>query len=42
MAAKIENLVVGAGISGAAMARLLAESGESAVVIDARGHVGGN
>jgi UDP-galactopyranose mutase len=42
MAAKIENLVVGAGISGAAMARLLAERGESSVVVDARYHVGGN
>jgi UDP-galactopyranose mutase len=42
MSSNIENLVVGAGISGATMARLLAESGESAVVIDARDHVGGN
>ncbi|MDR1579412.1 MAG: FAD-dependent oxidoreductase, partial [Synergistaceae bacterium] len=42
MAAKIENLVVGAGISGATMARLLAESGESVAVIDMRDHVGGN
>jgi UDP-galactopyranose mutase len=42
MTAKIENLVVGAGVSGAAIARLLAENGESAVVVDARDHVGGN
>lgn len=36
------NLVVGAGISGATIARLLAESGEKTYVIDSRSHIAGN
>lgn len=35
-------LVVGAGFSGAVVARELAEAGYSVVVIDARNHIGGN
>ncbi len=35
-------LVVGAGFSGAVLARALAEAGMKVRVIDARGHVGGN
>jgi UDP-galactopyranose mutase len=37
-----ELLVVGAGFSGAVLARELAEAGHAVRVIDARGHVGGN
>lgn len=35
-------LLVGAGLSGAVIARILAEAGHRATVIDARSHVGGN
>lgn len=35
-------LVVGAGFSGAVIARELAEAGHSVVVVDERGHVAGN
>lgn len=39
----IKNLVVGSGFSGATIARLIAEGdGEKVVVIDAKGHIGGN
>ena len=41
-AATIKNLIVGTGISGATMARLLAEQNETALVIDAKNHIGGN
>lgn len=37
-----QNLIVGAGISGAVLARLLAERGEAVLVIDRRNHIGGN
>ena len=37
-----QNLIVGAGISGAVLARLLAERGESVLLIDRRAHIGGN
>ncbi len=37
-----KHLVVGAGFSGATVARLLAEHGYKCVVIDERGHVAGN
>lgn len=37
-----KNLIVGAGISGAVLARLLAEKGQSMLVIDKRSHIGGN
>lgn len=39
---KTQNLIVGAGISGIVLARLLAEAGETCVLIDQRPHVGGN
>lgn len=35
-------LVVGAGLSGATVARLLAEKGHSIVIIDQRSHIAGN
>ncbi len=37
-----QNLIVGAGISGAVLARLLAENGQSVLIIDKRNHIGGN
>ena len=37
-----QNLIIGAGISGAVLARLLAEKGQSVLVIDRRNHIGGN
>ena len=37
-----QNLIVGAGISGAVLARLLAEKGQSVLLIDKRNHIGGN
>lgn len=40
--AKIKNLIVGCGISGATMARLLAEAGEQVTVIDSKDHIAGN
>ena len=36
------NLVVGAGISGATVARLLADKGEKVTVIDRKEHIAGN
>jgi len=39
---KCDILVVGAGLSGATIARLAAEDGASVVVIDKREHLGGN
>ena len=39
---KIENLIVGCGISGAAIARILADKGEQVVIIDSKNHIGGN
>ena len=42
MTEKYQNLIVGAGISGAVLARLLAEQGQSVLVIDKRSHIGGN
>lgn len=38
----MKNLIVGCGISGATLARLLAESGEQVVVIDSKEHIAGN
>ena len=38
----VDTLIVGAGISGAVLARLLAEKGQSVLVIDKRDHIGGN
>ncbi len=37
-----KTIIVGAGISGASLARLLAERGESVLVIDAKDHIAGN
>ena len=42
MRKKIQNLIVGAGISGAVLARTLAEAGQKCLILDKRGHVGGN
>ena len=36
------NLVVGAGFSGAVIARLLADNGEKVLVIDKKNHLAGN
>ena len=38
----MKNLIVGCGISGAAMARLLADAGEQVIIIDSKGHIAGN
>ncbi len=37
-----KNLIVGAGLSGLTLARLLAEGGDKVYLIDERSHVGGN
>lgn len=42
MQGNYQNLIVGAGISGAVLARLLAECGETVLIIDRRNHIGGN
>ena len=42
MANLIANLVVGAGFSGATMARLLAEAGQKVLIIDKKNHIAGN
>lgn len=42
MTGKAMNLVVGAGLSGATAARLLAVRGETVTVVDSRPNVGGN
>ena len=39
---KIANLIVGAGLSGAVVARQLAEKGQTVTVIDKRKHIAGN
>ena len=36
------NLVVGCGLSGAVIARLLADDGERVLVIDRKSHIAGN
>ena len=36
------NLIVGCGISGATLARLLADSGEQVTIIDSKDHIAGN
>lgn len=38
----MKNIIVGAGISGATVARTLAERGEQVLVIDQKPHIGGN
>lgn len=38
----MKNIIVGAGISGATVARTLAERGEQVLVIDKKPHIGGN
>jgi UDP-galactopyranose mutase len=40
--AATKNLVVGCGVSGAALARKLADGGESVVIIDSKNHIAGN
>ena len=42
MISKRNNLIVGCGISGATMARLLAERGEQVTIIDSKDHIAGN
>jgi UDP-galactopyranose mutase len=42
MAMRYKNFVVGAGVSGAALARMLADAGEQVVVIDAKPHIAGS
>ncbi|MBQ4493863.1 MAG: UDP-galactopyranose mutase [Elusimicrobiaceae bacterium] len=42
MSEKYQNLIVGTGISGAVLARLLAEKCQSVLVIDRRSYIGGN
>lgn len=39
---KIDNLIVGCGISGASLARMLADAGKKVVVIDSKTHIAGN
>ncbi|MCC7409551.1 MAG: NAD(P)-binding protein [Phycisphaeraceae bacterium] len=39
---KVDYLVVGSGLTGATMARVLADAGREVVVVDRREHVGGN
>lgn len=39
---KRDWLIVGAGFAGATMARLLAEQGQKVLVVEKRGHIGGN
>lgn len=38
---KDKNLVIGAGFSGATLARILSDAGEKVLVVDKRSHVGG-
>jgi UDP-galactopyranose mutase len=38
----ISNLIVGAGLSGATLARKLADAGQKVLVIEKRNHIGGN
>ncbi len=38
----LDHLIVGAGLTGAVMARLLHDAGRSVLVVDRRSHVGGN
>ncbi len=38
----IDNLIIGCGISGATIARLLADKGEKVLVIDKKNHIAGN
>ena len=37
-----KNLIVGCGLSGSVIARLLAENGEKVLVIDKKDHIAGN
>ena len=39
---RYDYLIVGAGISGATIARLLTDAGKKVLVIEARNEVGGN
>ena len=42
MTENYQNLIVGTGISGSVLARLLAEKGQRVLIIDRRNHIGGN
>ena len=39
---KNTNLVIGCGLSGSVIARLLAENGEKVLIIDKKNHIAGN
>ena len=39
---KVDYLIVGAGLTGSVIARLLADAGQDILVVDRRDHVGGN
>ena len=41
-AMKVDYLIVGSGLTGAVIARMLRDAGEHVVVVDRRDHVGGN
>ena len=42
MMIKNTNLVIGCGLSGSVIARLLAENGEKVLIIDKKNHIAGN
>ncbi|MEI7766950.1 MAG: NAD(P)-binding protein, partial [Phycisphaerae bacterium] len=37
-----DYLIVGSGLTGAVMARLLTDAGKTVLVVDRRNHMGGN
>ncbi len=39
---KVDYLIVGSGLSGAVIARLLADAGREVLIVERRGHLGGN
>ena len=39
---RVDYLIVGSGLTGAVIARLLADAGREVLVVDRRSHVGGN
>jgi UDP-galactopyranose mutase len=42
MAHKVDYLVIGSGLTGAVIARMLADRGRDVLIVDRRSHVGGN